>query len=91
MIYVGVALGLVAFLGIGGWVFMTMLDNSPRDGRWCVAAAVGFSLLVLMIWLADVVTKNSPPCAQYETQMMYNAAIKTMMPAQFCAKEGIWK
>jgi len=30
------------------------------------------------------------PCHQYETQMMYNAATKTMMPSRVCVLRGEW-
>ena len=30
------------------------------------------------------------PCVQYETQMHFNAATKTMMPARVCVLRGEW-
>ena len=30
------------------------------------------------------------PCVQYETQMHYNAATKTTMPARVCVLRGEW-
>ena len=90
MIYFLIALGVVAFFGVAGWAMWTMMNNSWKDGIWRVAAGVEFALLVLLIWLISYGTNNSPPCAKYETQMMYNAATKTMMPAQFCVQEGTW-
>ena len=53
-------------------------------------------VFIIFIWLLFTVgfainlDKNSPPCLKYETQFMYNAATKTMMPAQFCSVEGEW-
>lgn len=31
------------------------------------------------------------PCIEWQTQMMYNAATKTMMPAKFCVQRGEWE
>lgn len=44
----------------------------------------------LGLLLESAASAEQKPCAQYETRMMYNAATKTMMPAQFCVMQGEW-
>lgn len=83
----------VGFIVYGGAIWFTMttlFDSSMFEKTWWIGIVMLAAIIAFSAWFLDEVTKNSPPCAQYETQMMYNAATKTMMPAQFCAKEGTW-
>lgn len=42
------------------------------------------------ITAVDKKENEKGPCHQYETQMMYNAATKTMMPSRVCVLRGEW-
>jgi hypothetical protein len=56
--------------------------------RWiCGAIAVA-----LMAWVLGLMIEegSSGPCVQWETQMHYNSATKSMMPARVCVNRGEW-
>ena len=89
-LYIGIALGVVSYLATAvGGVGLLFGDYGTR--LRFVGGALLFTALVFTIWGIDQVTENSPPCLQYKTQLMYNAATKTMLPAQFCVNQGVWK
>ena len=64
------------------------LDRNPWVWGLVCAALV---IAGLGTMLESVHEKNQKgPCVQYETQMHYNAATKTMMPARVCVLRGEW-
>ena len=77
-------------------VFVTVvsiwLGNRAMDGNRNATVAVCvfvFLILGLMInYSVSVETKG--PCHAYETQLIYNAATKTMMPSRVCVLRGEW-
>lgn len=87
--YIFMALGIMVYVGII-FVICTLLFDADSWGEFTAGALLTAGLLTFTLWFVDSVDKNSPPCAQYETQIMYNAATKTMTPARFCAVEGEW-
>lgn len=54
-----------------------------------VLCFVVFLILGLII-NADIKSETKGPCYEYKTQMMYNAATKTMMPSRVCVLRGEW-
>lgn len=87
--YILMALGLMAYVGII-FVICTLFFDAESMKEFLLGCLLTIGLLTFTFWFADSISKDSPPCAQYETQMMYNAATKTIMPARFCAVEGEW-
>lgn len=67
------------------WMLVKAVDN--ESWYW---GACFFVALVVPLGLALDFASDEGPCAQYETRMMYNAATKTMMPAEFCVMRGEW-
>lgn len=47
-------------------------------------------ITIAFLCYAVVESNNKGPCVKYETQMHYNAATKTMMPARVCVLRGEW-
>lgn len=45
----------------------------------------------LVLLYAGMEESKKGPCIEWQTQMMYNAATKTMMPAKFCVQRGEWE
>ena len=54
-----------------------------------VLGAVGVLMLAWVLSFA-VDQKARNPCVEYELQMTYNAATKTMMPMRVCIERGEW-
>lgn len=77
------------YLFLTGYCFYKSAD-SDNGLPWGVSC---FILVVILFWvilLNDKSLKEKGPCAQYETQMHFNAATKTMMPAKVCVLRGEW-
>lgn len=80
-----------------GWIAVLIVVGilaAERDGM----SALGLWLFVFC-WLVGgfgviiqthIEEGKSGPCVAYETQMHYNAATKTMMPAKVCVLRGEW-
>lgn len=47
-------------------------------------------LLFGMLFNYAIKIEAKGPCHKYETQLMYNAATKTMMPSRVCVLRGEW-
>jgi hypothetical protein len=90
ILYIEIAFGIVSYFAVifGGFA---LLVNESEPLPKLLGVALLFASLVFTIWGIDTISKNSPPCLEYETRLIYNAATKTMLPAQFCVKEGVWK
>lgn len=93
ILYIQIAIGIITYCA----VIFTGLDLlCGFSDYWApllrlLGGAMLFVALVFTIWGIDTLSKNSPPCLEYETRLMFNAATKTMLPAQFCVREGVWK
>jgi|LSQX01.1.fsa_nt_gb hypothetical protein len=72
-------------------LFMFLLHEwfygSLVAGVLCIVMTVAF-----LGWVIGATAKVEAkgPCHKYETQMMYNAATKTMMPSRVCVLRGEW-
>lgn len=64
--------------------------------EWSAALKTILTVIAVISWgfaLGYVIDKDEVddrPCVRYETTMMYNAAVKTLMPVKFCAQYGEW-
>ena len=78
---------IVATLVVFMWLTVKVVDGSVLAG----AAAIVLVTVALGV-LFNVMIKEDEkgPCHQYETQLMYNAATKTMMPSRVCVLRGEW-
>jgi len=63
-------------------------DGAASSRGWLLTVGC----LVSLAWvLAELMEYESEhPCAQYETRMQYNAALKTMAPMRVCVLRGEW-
>ena len=73
-------------------VFLIWLIAKTMDGS--IQAMLGAIVLTTVILgvVLHISFKESEkgPCHKYETQMMYNAATKTVMPYRVCVLRGEW-
>ena len=82
-----IAASIVAVFASLVWLMGKAVDGSVLAG----AAAIGLVIVVLGVAInASIKESEKGPCHQYETQMMYNAATKTMMPSRVCVLRGEW-
>ena len=79
-----IAAGLVGYFFALGYAFTA----ETATLRWVCRAIsfLGFAWFLQMLLNESV----SGPCLNWETQMHYNAATKTMMPAKVCTSRGEW-
>lgn len=87
MIYLLYGAAIVLFITLAFFSIVELIDGGFKSKVlavifWIVSLAVFF-------YLADE-SNNKGPCVKYETQMHYNAAVKTMMPARVCVQRGEW-
>jgi hypothetical protein len=68
--------------------FIMALERNPWVWGLACAALIIAGLGAFFEVTQDANQKG--PCVQYETQMHYNAATKTMMPARVCVLRGEW-
>ena len=69
------------------WLMAKIMDGSVQ----AMVGAIILSIVILGVVLNISLKENEKgPCHQYETQMMYNAATKTMMPSRVCVLRGEW-
>lgn len=81
------AVVIVSVLVLFIWLMVKVMNGS-------VQAMVGTIALMIVVLggMINVSLKQNEkgPCHKYETQMMYNAATKTMMPSRVCVLRGEW-
>ena len=88
MIYLLYGAAVVLFIFVLIRSFYALLDGSYA----AKCASVIFwivSLAVFFYFVGEL--NNKGPCVKYETQMYYNPATKTMMPARVCVQRGEWE
>lgn len=81
-----------SFLIIASIVVFFIALTMIFEGNW-MWKVCGFLMLVVLLAysLHWVVSRPDPgPCFKWETQLMFNAATKTMMPARVCVLRGEW-
>lgn len=82
-----IAVSIVAVIVTLIWLMWLAADGNVLAG----AAAVGLFTIVLTVVInASIKESEKGPCHEYRTQLMYNAATKTMMPSRVCVLRGEW-
>lgn len=79
---------VVALFGLC-WITFKAAD-SEMDEPWPWLALLGWAGLLTLIVMACMQDEQKGPCVSYETQIHWNAATKTMMPARICVQRGEW-
>jgi len=64
--------------------------EKPRNIPVIIVALASWAAFIAGIAFGASKAEEKGPCAQYETQLYYNAATKTMMPAKVCVLRGEW-
>ena len=78
---------IVAVFGSLIWLMWLAADGSVLAG----AAAIVLVTVVLSVVInSSIKTEAEGPCHEYKTQLLYNAATKTMMPSRVCVLRGEW-
>lgn len=90
MEYVLFAAILIATLLLGVWLFFKAVDSESFFSVFSILAFLFWAALLGLLIKSRVEDNAMGPCVQYETQMHYNAATKTMMPARVCVLRGEW-
>ncbi len=87
MIYLLYGASIVLFIFVVFWSLYALSSGSYA----AICASVVFWIAVSsLICYAVIDSNNKGPCVKYETQMHYNAAVKTMMPVRVCVQRGEW-
>lgn len=87
MIYLLYGAAIVLFIFAALWSLYALFDGSYAAR--CVSV-VFWVVTFAFLCYAVIESNNKGPCVKYETQMHYNAATKTMMPARVCVERGEW-
>ena len=82
--YAAVIVSVLVFLI---WLIAKTMDGSIQAMVGAIILTTGILGVVLHISYKE---SEKGPCHQYETQMIYNAATKTMMPYRVCVLRGEW-
>lgn len=87
MIYIIFGTSIVIFVFAAYYSIGAIFDG----GFIAKCASVIFWILTASFLSYAVLESSSKgPCVKHETQMHYNAATKTMMPARVCVLRGEW-
>lgn len=83
-----VVLACVAWICVLGGLVATALERNSWAVAFCaILVAVGpFGLVVQH----EINQEKTQPCARYEARLMYNSAVKQMMPMRVCVERGEW-
>ncbi|HRN97604.1 MAG TPA: hypothetical protein PLZ58_04120 [Candidatus Saccharibacteria bacterium] len=87
MIYLLYGAAIVLFIFVAYYSLDALLDESYVAR--CLSV-IFWIITIAFLCYAVVESNNKGPCVKYETQMHYNAATKTMMPARVCVLRGEW-
>ena len=73
-------------------VLIIWLGVRTLDGDRLAAVGVCFIIFIILGLVINSASRSEAkgPCYKYETQLMYNAATKTMMPSRVCVLRGEW-
>ena len=82
-------LALCAWAGVLVVSAARFADHGITDAFAWICAAFCVLSLAYTLTLLDKY-ENENPCVQYETQLQYNPATKTMMPMRVCVMRGEW-
>ena len=87
MIYLLYGAAIVLFIFAAFWSLEALSDGSYAAR---CASVIFWIVTFAFLCYAVVESNNKGPCVKYETQMHYNAAVKTMMPVRVCVQRGEW-
>ena len=79
---------VISYIFIMCYMFYRHLEHDS-----IVCALISFFMLVFLfgaIIQGSIKENERGPCVKYETQMHFNAATKTTMPARVCVLRGEW-
>lgn len=81
----------ITAVAVVGWicVILWLASKAIDDNKIIYGVFAIFVTIAPILYPADS-EENKGPCAQYETQMHYNAATKATMPARVCVNRGEW-
>lgn len=82
--------GLI-FVLIAIWIGYITVEALDGGGYATVVLAVAsWTVLIAGVLYMESKVDSEGPCVQKEIQMHYNAATKTLMPAEVCILRGKW-
>lgn len=87
MIYLLYGAAIVLFISAAFLSLVALFDGSAT-ARF--ASVIFWIVTFAFLCYAVVESSSKGPCVKHETQMHYNAATKTMMPARVCVQRGEW-
>ena len=81
---------LISAIIVSALVVLIWLSVRVFDGDRLAAVGVCFIVLILIGLVINSAANSEAkgPCHKYETQLMYNAGTKTMMPSRVCVLRG---
>lgn len=88
--YLAWGFGVVIAVVVAVFLVVKALDSEAFFSVQTIGAVIFFSLLLAFLAYTIDKADKKGPCVSYETQMHYNAATKTMMPARVCTLRGEW-
>lgn len=83
MIYLLYGAAIVLFIFAAFLSLVALVDGSVAAR---CASVIFWIVTFAFLCYAEIESGNKGPCVKYETQMHYNAAVKTMMPARVCVQ-----
>ena len=83
---------LISAMTLFTFVVLIWLGGRALDGERNATVALCFAIFLLLGLMINynIKTEAKGPCHEYRTQLMYNAATKTMMPSRVCVLRGEW-
>ena len=83
---------LISAIIVSTLVVLIWLGMGAMEGNKLAAIGVCFIVFIIfgLMFNFAIKTEVKGPCYEYKTQLMYNAATKTMMPSRVCVLRGEW-
>ena len=86
---------IIGILAVIAWIatLIFAMHRFEREGFLDPLGLVAVTLVVVgLAWVIKQGNDNEArhPCVEYELQMTYNAATKTMRPMRVCIERGEW-
>ena len=69
------------------WLFWKALEREALFSRFSIAFVLVLAGAITAVVQSE---REQGPCFEYRTQLVYNAALKMMMPAKVCISRGEW-
>lgn len=86
----GIFIWAVMFIVVASfvlWLFWKALEREAFFSGFSVAFVLALAGAITFVVKSE---SGHGPCFEYRTQLMYNAALKMMMPAKVCVSRGEW-